>query len=159
VAETDELSIRPYAPGDADAFRSLNEEWISRYFTLEDRDRETLGDPEAHILRPGGHIFVARLGTEPVGCCALIPLSPGLFELSKMAVAPELRGRGIGRKILAHVIEQSRTLGAKSLFLASSTKLTNAVHLYESLGFRHLSPEERPPVPYQRASVFMGMEL
>ena len=154
-----ELQIRPFQPGEAAAFRSLNEEWIARFFTIEDRDRETLGDPEGHIIRPGGHIFMAQLGDEVVGCCALIPFAPGVFELSKMAVAPGLRGRGIGRRILSYVIDQASALGADSLFLASSTRLTNAVHLYESLGFRHLGPDEIPPVPYKRASVFMSLKM
>ncbi len=44
---------------DATAFRTLNEEWITRYFTLEKMDRETLGDPEGKILKNGGHILMA----------------------------------------------------------------------------------------------------
>ena len=47
---------------DATAFRTLNEEWITRYFTLEKMDRETLGDPESKILKKGGYIFMAYLG-------------------------------------------------------------------------------------------------
>ena len=40
------VEIRSLAPDDdATAFRTLNEEWITRYFTLEAKDRETLNDP------------------------------------------------------------------------------------------------------------------
>jgi putative acetyltransferase len=154
-----DIHIRPFQPGDAAAFRALNEEWIARYFTLEERDHETLGQPETHILQPGGKIFMALRGSTPVGCCALIPSGDGVFELAKMAVSPELRGRGIGRQILAYVIKQARALGASSVFLGSSSKLQNAVHLYESFGFRHLRPEEVPPLPYNRADVFMALDL
>jgi hypothetical protein len=53
------IEIRSLAPGDdATAFRTLNEEWITRYFTLEAKDRETLSDPEQSILLKGGHIFI-----------------------------------------------------------------------------------------------------
>jgi putative acetyltransferase len=154
------VEIRSLLPGDdATAFRTLNEEWINRYFTLEAKDRETLSDPENTILLKGGHIFMVYAGVEPVGCVALIPISDGVYELSKMAVSPRLRGRGIGRRLLQHAIGQARLLGARSLFLGSSTKLPGAIHLYESIGFRHVPPETLPPMPHARANVFMEMAL
>ncbi|MGA2534927.1 MAG: GNAT family N-acetyltransferase [Terracidiphilus sp.] len=155
-----EIEIRALQAGDdATAFRTLNEEWITRHFTLEAKDRETLGDPENTILRKGGHIFMVYADDEPVGCVALISLANGVYELSKMAVSPRLRGQGIGRRLLEHVIAQARLIGAKSLFLGSSTKLPAAVHLYESVGFHHVSPESLPPMPYTRANVFMELPL
>ena len=92
---------------DASAFRTLNEEWIVRLFSLEEKDRELLADPENTILRRGGHIFMASREGENVGCVALLPLEDGIYELSKMAVLPRLRNRGIGRHLLAHVIRES----------------------------------------------------
>ena len=83
----------------------------------------------------------------------------GVYELSKMAVSPHLRGRGLGRRLLQHAIAQARSLGAKSLFLGSNTLLENAVHLYESVGFRHVNPETVQRMPYSRANVFMEMPL
>lgn len=154
------IEIRSLAPGeDTTAFRTLNEEWITRYFTLEAKDRETLNDPVHSILLKGGHIFMAYAGSEAVGCVALIPMRDGVYELSKMAVSPQLRGRGLGRRLLHHAIAQARSLGAKSLFLGSNTRLKDAIHLYESAGFRHVKPESLPPMPYTRADVFMEMPL
>ena len=154
------LEIRSLAPGDdATAFRTLNEEWITRYFTLEAKDRETLNNPAQSILLKGGRIFMAYAGSEAVGCVALIPMQNGVYELSKMAVSPHLRGKGIGRRLLLHAISQARNIGARSLFLGSNTQLKDAIHLYESVGFRHVKPETLPPMPYSRADVFMEMPL
>lgn len=154
------IDIRPLLPGeDATAFRTLNEEWIIRHFTLEAKDVETLGDPVNSILRKGGYIFMVYADAKPVGCVALIPEGSGVYELSKMAVSPHLRGHGLGRRLLRHAISHARQIGAKSLFLGSSTKLPDAVHLYESVGFRHVPPETLPPMPYTRANVFMEMAL
>lgn len=144
---------------DARAFRTLNEEWITHYFAMEKKDREILDDPEKAILRRGGHIFMVYVEGLAVGCVALIPLGHGVHELSKMAVSPRLRGLGIGRRLLEHAIAQAKAIGAKSLFLGTNTKLANAVHLYESVGFRHVPPEKIPPMAYTRANVFMEMEL
>jgi putative acetyltransferase len=136
-----------------------NEEWITQYFTLEAKDRETLNDPINSVLLKGGHIFMAYAGVEAIGCVALIPMKDGVYELSRMAVSSHLRGRGIGGRLLQHAIEQARSLGAKSLFLGSNTRLRDAVHLYESVGFRHVKPESLSPMPYSRAHVFMEMSL
>lgn len=161
-AETsgDAIVIRPLAIGeDGTAFRMLNEEWISRYFVLEAKDRETLGDPEGTILRRGGRVYQAWTGNTVVGCVALIPMGDRVYELSKMAVSPSVRGRGIGRKVLEYAIADARKLGAASLFLGSNSVLKNAVHLYESVGFRHVPPESLPDMHYDRADVFMNLEL
>jgi N-acetylglutamate synthase-like GNAT family acetyltransferase len=159
-AEPVEIEIRPLEIGeDGTAFRTLNEEWISRYFVLEKKDRETLGDPENAILRRDGKVFMAYLRGNAVGCVALIPMGDGVYELSKMAVSPEARGRGIGRKVLEHAIAQARELGASGLFLGSNSVLKDAVHLYESIGFRHVPPEKLPDMHYARADVFMELAL
>jgi GNAT superfamily N-acetyltransferase len=145
--------------GDGSAFRALNEEWITRFFTLEQKDRETLGDPEGTILAKGGRVFLAYLEGVAVGCVALIPMGGGVYEVSKMAVSPAMRGVGIGRRLLEHTIAQARAMGAASLFLGSSTKLHSAVYLYESMGFTHVPRERLPPLAYARADVFMEMPL
>jgi putative acetyltransferase len=154
------VEIRPFqTQADAVAFKSLNEEWITRYFTLEPADRENLDDPYGRILRKGGQIFMADWQRQTVGCVSLIPMQDGVYELSKMAVAPERRGLGIGRRLLEHAIAEARKMGAKSLFLGSNARLENAVHLYESVGFRHVPAEVLPDMHYARANVFMEMPL
>ncbi|MEU8181356.1 GNAT family N-acetyltransferase [Micromonospora sp. NPDC049044] len=144
---------------EAEAFRTLNLEWISHYFTVEESDRKTLDDPFTAIVDPGGDVLIVRDGGEIVGCVALIRYSDDVFELSKMTVAPVVRGKGLGRQLIAAAIERARQLGATTLFLGSSTKLANAVHLYESAGFQHVSPDQIPLPPYARADVFMRMAL
>ena len=156
---TSEIAFRLFQHGDADAFRELNEAWIARYFRLEEQDHIQLRDPEHNILRPGGQIAMAVAGEERVGCCALIFIRPGVFEVAKMAVSESYRGHGIGRKLLEYTIAQAKALGAHTLELASNKKLANAVHLYESVGFRHLPPDRIEPSPYTRANVFMELHL
>ncbi|WP_260703215.1 GNAT family N-acetyltransferase [Edaphobacter flagellatus] len=148
------IKLRSYRGGDAEAFRLLNEAWIEKYFGLEDADRKILNDPEGYVLAKGGHIFFATAAGAPIGCCGLMPIAPGEYEVVKMAVAEEWQGRGIGRRVLEYTVEQARALGAKRLYLETNNTLKNAVHLYEALGFQHLPPKQSP---YVRANVFMEM--
>jgi GNAT superfamily N-acetyltransferase len=154
-----ELKVRPLENAeDAAIFRALNQEWIARHFVVEEEDRRQLDDPVAAYVDTGGEILIAELAGRPVGCVALVPHGNGAFELSKMAVSPELRGRGLGRQVLTAAIDHARKLGARALFLGSSKRLANAVHLYEAFGFRHVPPEHLH-MPYARADVFMELVL
>jgi putative acetyltransferase len=94
-----------------------------------------------------------------VGCCALIFLRPGVYEVAKMTVTESYRGRGLGRRLLEYTIAQASALGAASLYLETNDSLLNAIHLYEALGFRHLPPERVTPSSYARANVFMDLAL
>lgn len=155
-----EITIEPMQTADdAAAFRELNEQWIAATFALEPEDVRVLADPFAIIVAPGGAVLVARSGGAVVGCVALVPAGEDEFELAKMAVSPGHRGGGIGRRLLKAALDRAAELGARRLTLGSSTRLPDAVHLYESLGFTHIPTERLEPMPYVRADVFMERAL
>jgi putative acetyltransferase len=154
-----EFAIRQFRPGDEADFRRLNEEWITRYFAIEPREAELLADPQGTILNRGGRIFFALRDGQTVGCCALLEMSPGEFEVAKMSVTESERGHGIGRRLLETVIAEARATGAHRLYLETNSKLTPAIRLYESMGFRHLAPERVVPSAYARANVYMELYL
>ena len=118
------------------------------YFDFEPKDRETIADLFGHYIEPGGDVLLARDDNgRAIGCVALEPTGDGVFELSKMAVAPDERGRGTGRRLMNAAIERARALGATSLFLGSNHRLEAAVGLYESAGFRHVARDRIGPLP------------
>lgn len=129
------MEIIPFRKELAPFFRALNEAWLQKYFYVEPKDVEVLGDPQTNIIDQGGHIFFARQGEEIVGTFALIPEEHGVFELGKMAVKEEYQGKQIGNKLLQHCLEQAAVLGATKVILYSNTKLGPAIHLYQKYGF------------------------
>lgn len=151
------IHIREFQPGDEIHFRALNEAWITASFKLEEEDGAILGDPQHHILDTGGHIYFAvdPQSNQVLGCCALLAMDDGCFEVAKMAVAESLRGQGLGKQLLRATIVAARNLGARRLYLVTHHSLKNAIGLYEAEGFVHLRPEDAPPSPYARATVFM----
>jgi len=152
-----DVIIRSFRAGDAAAFRALNEAWITRWFFLEPEDAVVLNDPENQILGRGGHILMAALGEEVVGCCALLPLPNHAVRLVRMAVREDLRGMGIGRLLLESAIAKARTLHALTIRLETSTKLPAAIHLYQSAGFRCVEPHGEEALA--RADTFMELAL
>lgn len=149
--------FRDFRPGDEAAFRRLNEAWITRHFRLEPSDVTVFNDPQSYLIDKGGRLFFAELDGEVVGCCGLLPMTAREYEVVKMAVSDRVQGKGIGRRILQHTIDQGFAMGATRLYLESNTALGPALHLYEALGFQHLPPERITPSPYARANVFMEL--
>ena len=153
------LRLREFEAGDEDAFRRLNEEWIVRYFKLEAKDEYAFANPRETILDRGGRIFFTVRGDDVLGCCALVAMGPGEFEVAKMAVTPRARGAGVGRFQLEAVVAAARTAGVKRLYLETNHALTPAIRLYEGVGFVKVPEERVVPSPYARADVYMEMWL
>lgn len=151
-----DVVILDFEPQHQPAFQALNEEWISRYFALEEPDHQMLNDPQTYILSGGGHILMAAHQGSIVGTCALIKEHDGAYELAKMAVSPAAQGLGIGWALGQSMLCKARQLGAHRVELVSNSQLTPALSLYKKLGFE---PAALLPTPYQRGDVRMVLDL
>jgi ribosomal protein S18 acetylase RimI-like enzyme len=149
--------IRRFQPADALAFGSLNRRWLIDHHLLEPADEKQLTDPHTHIFERGGEIFMAVMNGVTVGCCAAIPHGLDVMEVAKLAVDPAAQGRGIGRRLVLTALAFARERGFGRVMLTSNSALSNALALYESLGFtRRPIP---PDVPYASVDVYMELEL
>ena len=75
---------------------------------MEEEDLMTLQNPESYVMERGGEIFFGVLDGDVVGTAAMIQKSKGVYELAKMAVAKNLQGLGIGKKLLERCINYSK---------------------------------------------------
>lgn len=150
------LEILDYSPEFKTAFQQLNYAWIETYFQIEDADRNSLDHPEDTILKPGGHILMARYRGELVGTCALIKVDDITYELAKMTVSETVRGKGIGWALGQAAIRKAQELNAKTLVLESNTRLEPAIKLYQKLGFQRIVGH---PSIYERCNIQMELKL
>ncbi|MGN8056553.1 bifunctional helix-turn-helix transcriptional regulator/GNAT family N-acetyltransferase [Pedobacter sp. 22163] len=158
--ERDSLKIEivDYQPKYQEIFRSLNVEWISQYFTMEETDYKALDNPQGYILDKGGFILVARYEGEPLGVCALVKMNDGEydFELAKMAVSPKAQGKNVGFLLANAIIDKAKSLGASKIYLESNTILKPAINLYHKLGFQKVAGK---PTPYTRCNIQMELVI
>jgi DNA-binding MarR family transcriptional regulator/predicted GNAT family N-acyltransferase len=156
--ESKAVRIVDYQPKYQQAFKALNEEWISTWFTMEEADHKALDNPQGYILKKGGYILVALYEGEPVGVCALIKMNDPEydFELAKMAVTPRMKGKNIGWLLGQAALEKARTLGATKIYLESNTILKPAINLYHKLGFQKVVGHA---TPYERCNIQMAKHL
>lgn len=150
-----DITTTTYQPELAPYFKEINLEWISTHFKVEEHDLEQLDHPE-EILDNGGEIIFAKYKDEVVGTCALIKTGEGEYELAKMGVSPEYRGKKIGNKLMEAALDKAKALKAKKLWLGSNTKLPAALNLYIKYGFRHVELQQ---TAYARANVRMELWL
>jgi ribosomal protein S18 acetylase RimI-like enzyme len=73
--------------------------------------------------------------------------APDEAEVRALAVAPDSRGRGIGRKLVSAVVERARVSGLRHLVLASQPDMVIAHHLYGEAGFGRLPERDFSPMP------------
>jgi DNA-binding MarR family transcriptional regulator/N-acetylglutamate synthase-like GNAT family acetyltransferase len=132
------FAIRPFRDELAPEFARINRQWIEAMYALEPVDEAQLADPRGTIVEPGGDVlFVEDPELGVVGTCGLLRTGEGEFELIKMAVLPEARGRGAGEFLLRATIERAQALGAGRLFLLSNSRSAGAIRMYERNGFVH----------------------
>lgn len=123
----------------------------------QDFDAE-LADLPGKYAPPAGEILLAWGAEEkPIGCVALRPLGePGVCEMKRLFVAPAGRGEGLGRMLVAAIIEVARERGHHTLWLDTLPTMHAAQALYRSLGFAPASPYYDSPVP---CTLFMRLAL
>jgi len=107
-----------------------------------------------------GAFLVAYLAGKPVGCGAVRRIEPAVAEIKRMYTAPEARGCGIGRKLLAELEAQARRLGVTRLVLETGPRQPEALALYRRGGFAEI-PLFGPYLgsPHPELSVCMAKEL
>ena len=156
--ESAAVKIVDYQPAHQQAFRKLNEEWITRWFKMEEADYKALDNPKGYILDNGGYILVALFDGQPAGVCALIKMNDPEydFELAKMAVSPQVQGKNIGWLLGKAAVEKAKAAGARKIYLESNTILKPAINLYHKLGFKKVAGH---PTPYERSNIQMELAL
>ena len=129
-------------------------------------DMEPTAPPESrHALdldalrAPTVRLWVALDGAELVGTAALAALEPGHEELKSMRTDPARRGRGIGARLLADLVEDARSRGVRRISLETGSMdfFAPAHALYARAGFTPCDPFGRyRPDPL---STFMTLAL
>lgn len=114
--------------------------------------QERVADPGADRAHWKGSDWLRRHIHHPP-----LEFSPALAPFPSHAhidLLPEIRGRGIGRKLLTLLEERLAAAGSVGLHLGLAPQNQSALHFYEALGYSRLPAEGLPP-----GGVYMGKHL
>ncbi len=90
---------------------------------------------EGELLREWARLDVGRLDRRIVTFCNYWLVTTELHILA-IATHPDFRGRGVGRQMLAHVLEAARLTGCSLATLEVRRSNRPAIALYERAGFK-----------------------
>jgi putative acetyltransferase len=93
------------------------------------------GEPPIRGWAPGAYFMVAVVGSQTVGCGAIVPVDQWTVELRRMYVRPAYRGRGVGRRLLSALETLAVSGGFATVRLETGIRQPEAIGLYESQGY------------------------
>jgi GNAT superfamily N-acetyltransferase len=153
-------------PGDLGAILSLHATLYAQEcgydLTFEGYVAQTL----AHFAQPyhpaQERIWLAEIQGRLVGCIGIIRHSAEQARLRWFLVAPTLRGKGLGRRLLQEAVRFAQEAGYASLFLETVEELPAAAHLYRAVGFVKTAERQRilwgQPITEQRYALPLQRE-
>jgi putative acetyltransferase len=139
-----ELAIRPVEKRDDQAVAKIIRQVMTEYgasgagFAIHDAEVDAMSD---NYRGKRARYFVITRGEAVLGGGGFAALKAGdadICELRKMYFLPELRGFGMGRKLLLHALDSAKAAGFKSCYLETMKTMKEARSLYESVGFQQV---------------------
>jgi putative acetyltransferase len=100
--------------------------------------RHGLG-PE-QLIREHTDFFVMRCDGLIAGCGGIQFVGTGYSEITRFFIRPSFRRMGLGKNLLRHLEEYSRTRGILIVRLETGVRQPEAINLYEKAGYRRIIP-------------------
>ena len=143
--------IRSFAPGDQSVARALILEGLREHWgRLDPSLNPDLEDISASYVAPGHVFIIAEIGQALAGTGALI-MDRDIGQIVRLSVSPQWRQRGIGRALVAALLEAARTHGLAHVWMETNDDWHDAIGLYQHCGFQEYDRRE--------GCVFMAVDL
>jgi GNAT superfamily N-acetyltransferase len=126
---------RPDTPDAVALIEELETHLASRY-PAESRH----GFSVEKLLREEVAFFLLRADEVPAACGGIKLFGTDYGELKRMYVRPQYRGRGFGKLILDRLVDHARQNGVSLLRLETGIHQSEAIGLYERMGFQRIPP-------------------
>ena len=131
------------------------EQYIGVDLCFQDFENELKSLPGAYS-RPQGRLYLIESGGEIAGCAALRKFDETACEMKRLYVRENFRGRGLGREAAELIVADARKIGYERMMLDTLPAMTEAIALYETLGFIKIPEYRQNPIV---GAVFMEMKL
>ena len=155
IKNISKICIQKYETKFDNDFFVLNKAWIEESWILEESDKKDLLNPDK-IVNNGGQVFFALEKQKVIGTVAMINSSDNRFELAKMTVQEDFRGKGIANMLMDECLKFANENKANEIFLISNDSLTIARNLYDKYGFKEVNLDSQK---YDRGNVKMRLTL
>lgn len=123
--------LTTYTNQDVEDLDNLMHELSSTSYCNEEILDNVMNDDNAHayVIREEGHIIAAG------ALCVMHNLEFTIANVESVVVSTKYRGRGYGKELIEHIIDDAKRLNVHSVHLTSNPKRVIANKLYQKLGF------------------------
>lgn len=147
---TDSVVIRIATLDDFENILILNSQVMAAKYDFDDDavvdfEFSTEGKKYFHdaLTHPQGIFFVATKGNKLVGYVngVHMPVSyrkSKYFELQNLGVLPEVKRKGVGKKLMIAITDWAKAQGFQKIYLNCYTKNTEALAFYRQLGYQDI---------------------
>jgi len=150
---TADWSVRPAQESDLDAIMSLE----TAIFVNDAWSRSAM---RSELVAEYSYYLVAEQSGRVIGYAGLrAPFGVSDADIQTIAVAADVRGRGLGRELMNRMITQARARGARKVFLEVRADNPRAHGLYRSLGFDDIAVRPRYYQPDDVDAIVMALDL
>ncbi|MBI5580977.1 MAG: GNAT family N-acetyltransferase [Deltaproteobacteria bacterium] len=102
---------------------------------------------EADFAR-GETYFILEQDSLPIGCVAYENSSDRLAYLNRLSVLPLHRNRGIGARLVRHIIQYARSMSVQTISIGVIGEHTELQRWYRKLGFKDGETKRFPHLPF-----------
>ena len=124
--------LRRAASGDAPAIVALTDAAYAKFIPVIGRRPAPMSWDYAR-LADDWQVWVIEVGDALAGILMLVPKADALL-IESVAVAPEMQGRGLGRRLIDHALAEAGRQEFPALRLYTNAKMTENVAPYRRLG-------------------------
>ncbi|WP_336776582.1 GNAT family N-acetyltransferase [Paenibacillus sp. MMO-58] len=110
---------------------NANEEPPFELLLLADPSRKLV---EEYLQR--GQCFIGCLNGQIIGVYVLLPTRPDTVELVNVAVDEKHQGKGIGKLLVKHAVQNATELGFKTIEVGTGNSGMGQLALYQKCGYR-----------------------
>ncbi|WP_417456756.1 GNAT family N-acetyltransferase [Kordiimonas sp.] len=133
-----EPNLRPVRDEDGPALIALIGSIFSEYegvYIEPDGLDSDLNAYASYIASEGGEGFVVEGPGGLLACVSYSQIEGDRYQLKRIYLSADLRGSGMGLKLLRHVEGKAKARGAATMELWSDTRFTRAHRFYEREGY------------------------
>jgi GNAT superfamily N-acetyltransferase len=140
-ADPHRIAIRTaLSAGDADAIVALHDRVYATEYGLDRRFAASISLSLEAAVASGwpdtsGAVWLIDRGSQLGGSLALTDEGGGLGRVRWFVLAPELRGHGLGRRLVQRLLSEARGARLATLELETFSALTVAARIYRAAGF------------------------
>lgn len=139
--------------------RYQDDAWfVDQVFSHQSLESE-LEDLSISYGPPNGKVLLATRDGQVCGGGAYHKLSYGICEMKRLFVPARFQGHGTGRRLCEAIIASAKDDGFQFMRLDTGNLLTEAIKMYQSIGFRLCAPYHEYPEKLMPYMVFMEMRL